>query len=364
MPVPAYPEFKPWTLPKETQTELDYAPLAVLDFAKWDLPGGKQELACELRDAVRTMGFWAIKNPGVSQAEMDRMFAFANTFFDLPEEQKMEVTIVDGKTVFQGYRPPGIVKGTTHKENFEILALRRFYRGCTNQRHGFVKHYQETITAFQNLVHEKVIVRLFTLLSIILELPLNHFLDMHKLDKESDSHLRYIKYHARTTEQDKAVNNQWLSGHTDFGTITLLFPQPVAGLQVLTSENEWKWVKYVEGGIICNAADVLSMMTKGYVKSAVHRVTRPPPDQTHLTRLGMFFFLRPADDVPMKPSFSPVLQREGLWTAEDDAHDQDDTTTCGEFVIARLKNYNPSRQPDRKENEVLRFKNWQVQNKY
>ena len=38
-------------------------------------------------------------------------------------------------------------------------------------------------------------------------------------------------------------------GHTDFGSLTLLFSQHIAGLQILTPEGEWKYVKPSPGGI-------------------------------------------------------------------------------------------------------------------
>lgn len=52
---------------------------------------------------------------------------------------------------------------------------------------------------------------------------------------------------------------------TDFGSLTLLFSQHVAGLQIRTPEGEWKYVKPVPGGITCNAADTLSFITKGTI---------------------------------------------------------------------------------------------------
>ena len=44
---------------------------------------------------------------------------------------------------------------------------------------------------------------------------------------------------------------------------------------------------------------------------------RPPPDQADLERLGLFYFVRPGDDVPMIPAPSPVLKREGSLSEED-----------------------------------------------
>lgn len=34
--------------------------------------------------------------------------------------------------------------------------------------------------------------------------------------------------------------------HSD-NSISLLYSQPVSALQILTAENEWKWVKHVDG---------------------------------------------------------------------------------------------------------------------
>jgi isopenicillin N synthase-like dioxygenase len=67
----------------------------------------------------------------------------------------------------------------------------------------------------------------------------------------------------RTQEEWDKAQNYSKGGHTDFGSLTLLFSQHVAGLQIRTPEAEWKWVKPVQGGITCNAADTLSFLTKG-----------------------------------------------------------------------------------------------------
>ncbi|KAJ7090630.1 gibberellin 2-oxidase [Mycena epipterygia] len=364
MPALVHPEVKPWPPQKPTEHALDWAPIAILDLAKWDTPGGKESLARDLNDAVRNMGFWVVVNSGIPQEAMDRQFDLANTFFDLPLEEKIEVTFEeDGKSYF-GYRPPGKIRNSVHKENLEILNIHKSVPGTNIPRHAFIARHEEEITAFQKLVHETVICKLFILFAIMLELPENHFVNMHIFEEQSDDHMRFIKYQPRTVEEDKAVNDQWMAGHTDFGSITLLFPQPVAGLQVRTPENDWKWVKYVEGGITCNAADLLSIMTKGYVKSAVHRVVRPPPDQAHMQRLGFFFFIRPMKNVRITPSASPVLRREGLWKEEDDEFPIEEAATCEEFIKARMQTFDLSRAPQTKDNPVVRVKNLQVLNEY
>lgn len=116
----------------------------------------------------------------------------------------------------------------------------------------------------------------------MLELPENYLADAHAYDETSDDHLRYMIYNVRSQEewvssvyipdlpmlaanlkqQDKAQAYS-KGGHTDFGSLTLLFSQHVAGLQIRTPEGEWKYVKPVSGGITCNAADTLSFLTNG-----------------------------------------------------------------------------------------------------
>lgn len=77
-----------------------------------------------------------------------------------------------------------------------------------------------------------------------------------------------------------------------------------------------------------NACDALSLLTADYVKSTIHRyvsrvndlsftkptasVVSPPKDQQHVDRLGLLYFSRPHNDVPLNTiKESPVLQREG-----------------------------------------------------
>ena len=115
-------------------------------------------------------------------------------------------------------------------------------------------------------------------------------------------------------------------------------------LQVRTPDNEWKWVKPVPGGITCNAADTLSFLTKGYIKSTIHRVVRPPADQSHLHRLGLFYFVRPGDDVDMVPAPSPVLRREGLLSSLEEDENQKEKPVKGFGKLPSTLNLPPGVQ--------------------
>lgn len=114
----------------------------------------------------------------------------------------------------------------------------------------------------------------------------------HQYDVKGEDHLRYMHYAARSAEENKKVGSLYSAGHTDLGSITLLFRQPVAALQILNSEGEWKWVRPQDGTITINTCDALTALTGGYIKSSIHRVHTPPADQAHVDRLGVLYFAR------------------------------------------------------------------------
>ena len=99
-------------------------------------------------------------------------------------------------------------------------------------------------------------------------------------------------YAARSPEENSKVGNLYTPGHTDLGSLTLLFRQPVAALQILNSQGEWKWVKPQDGTITINTCDSLTALTGGLIKSSIHRVRTPPADQANLDRLGVLYFAR------------------------------------------------------------------------
>jgi isopenicillin N synthase-like dioxygenase len=83
--------------------------------------------------------------------------------------------------------------------------------------------------------------------------------------------MKYSKFSEQEIEQ--LADGLWSRGHTDLGTITLLFRQPVAALQIRDhATGDWKWAKPLDGSVTVNTCDALNFLTGGYIKSTVHRV--------------------------------------------------------------------------------------------
>jgi len=57
----------------------------------------------------------------------------------------------------------------------------------------------------------------------------------------------------------------------------------------------------------------MEYLSGGFYKATIHRVVQPPADQRNQTRLGVFYFSMPSDDVKLVPHMeSPVLQEKGV----------------------------------------------------
>jgi len=313
---------------------VDWADLVTLDLSKFDSPSGKQQLAAQLKDALSTVGFFYVTDFGLDQEQVDRQFAIGKELFQLPTEEKLKYRADLEHGNYSGYRPLGsseLLPGL--RDNVEMYNVFKFIPQLERTQPDVILEHKAEIESFQRHITEDVVQKLLVLIALVLELPEDYLTNGHKYDDVSDCHLRYMIYHARTPEENARYQNLYSRGHTDFGSLTLLFRQPIAALQILTSDGSWKWVKPYPGSITVNIADVLQFWTAGYLKSSVHRVVAPPEDQAHLDRIGLLYFLRPAHDLSLKTVDSPLLQRLGLKAEDEEAAG----IKAGDWVKARVK---------------------------
>ncbi|KAF6820866.1 flavonol synthase [Colletotrichum musicola] len=343
MPSAVSPEPAPlpkWQRPAKTAQDLPWADIKVIDIGKFDQPGGKKQLAEELRQAVHETGFFSLTNTGFMPEEVQRQYDIGQGFFNLAVEDKARPgnTCDFSKGNYFGYRSAHQkkVQGTEVLDIVESVNIAKFIPKYANEPfHPFFEPFRHEIEDFSRRSLE-LASKVFTLFSIILELPEDYFSSRHAYESPSEDHLRYMGYHPRSLADDQKVSNTWSRAHTDFGSLTLLWSQDVAGLQIKTSSGEWRYVPPVDGGIVCNVGDTLDFWSAGYLKSTTHRVVRPPEDQAHLFRQGLFYFVRPGDDVDIKPAPSPLLKRLGL--ISEDAENAEPVTGL-QYVRERVKNY-------------------------
>ncbi|EIM85375.1 Clavaminate synthase-like protein [Stereum hirsutum FP-91666 SS1] len=337
MPVPT--QLGQFSYVPETKENLDWADLLTVDLSLIDTPEGKKKLAQTLLEGVREKGFFYVKNFNISQERVDRQFAIGKHFYELPLEEKLKYVPDLDAGKFNGYTPAGrriIDPETGLKDRIEVYNIPKFNGFFPRGHPAPVANNIEEIEEFARALHSEVLDPLFVLLAIALELPEDFFTNIHQYEKKSEDHLRYMKYSKYSPEETARLKN-WVPGHTDLGSFTLLFRQPVAALQIRDHKtNEWKWAKPQDGTLTVNACDALTFLTAGYVKSTIHRVVVPPKDQQHVDRLGLLYFSRPHNDVPLATVKSPLLEREG-YTQNEFEKTGNPVPTMEEWTFAKQK---------------------------
>ena len=348
----------------ETTADLDWADLIAIDLSEFDQPGGKQKLASQLKEAISTVGFFYVKNFGLSEAEVDQQFSLAQSIFALPASEKQKYLVDPNKQGFFGYKPAGTRKQQhglgDSVEIYDDPKWNSIYKAEHPRPAPLAASEAAAASeAFQLHLHNHVLRRLLILSAIIMELPDEESLwNLHNYPSRSQCHLRYMLYHPRSPHDLQVMREHGIDnvyGHTDFGTFTLLMRQPIAGLQVRPAGAEkWKWVKPLRGSITVNVADTLSFLTGGFLESSIHRVVLPPEDQQHLPRYGVIYFARPDDDTLLKPLASPLLEREKKTAAVGSAERvlPPGGVTAGEWVKLKFSGISAN-YANNKENRVV-----------
>ncbi|PFH47634.1 hypothetical protein AMATHDRAFT_77105 [Amanita thiersii Skay4041] len=343
MPSLVHPPTPVFIEPPPTKENLDFANLAIVDLSKYHSSDGKAELIETVKTALSTIGFFYVINHGYTQEQRNRIFDIANIpFTQVSDEDKQKYLGRMKETgSYQGYK----LRQYWHidagvRDQLEHYNLNRnvFHREHPEALRPFVPE----LDAFVRFNHFNVLLPLLRLLALGLELPEDTFVKMHNFDVDpdvSDSWLRFMKYYPRSEEEEVKTKNVWLKGHVDFGTLTLLWSQPVSALQILGPDGVWKWVKHLDNALVVNAGEAMEMLSGGFYKGTIHRVVQPPVDQRHLTRLGVFYFVLADDHVKLVPlQQSPVLQRIGIKRRCDDAV----APTMGQYRKGRIAAYGQS----------------------
>lgn len=311
-----FKNLSPYVHPPETKEDLPWAELVTLDLEDYERPGGKERLAKQLEHAVHHVGFFYVKNFGLSQDQVDRQFTLAKHFFALDPEEKAKHEVDYANADYNGWRRAGRNKNGATKDTVEMFNIPKFTKDFVGKytQPDLLRAHLPEIEVFARALHSNVVLPLLRLFAIVLKLPDEDYLvRQHTYEEKSEDHFRYMIYRKRTPEEHAASGFAHSPGHTDLGTVTLLFRQPIAGLQILGEDGKWTYVSAQPGTITVNLADTISHITGGWLKSSIHRVVAPPQDQWGYDRTGLLYFARPHNNVILEPIVdSPVLKEAGV----------------------------------------------------
>lgn len=130
--------------------------------------------------------------------------------------------------------------------------------------------------------------------------------------------LRMLRYPASADTIDRRDGGA--GTHTDYGNVTILATDEVAGLEVLNRQGEWIEAPYVPDAFVCNIGDCLMRWSNDTYVSTPHRV-RPPKRE----RFAIAFFLEVNPDSVVDPR-DIVTDQAPLYPP----------VTCAEYLASRL----------------------------
>jgi hypothetical protein len=80
------------------------------------------------------------------------------------------------------------------KDNTEIYNIPKFTELYSREHPEVVREHWEEIEHFGRHIHFEIVRKLLVLLAMVLEVPEERVLGVHRYEERSDCHLRYMKY--------------------------------------------------------------------------------------------------------------------------------------------------------------------------
>lgn len=260
----------------------------------------RQAIAQQIGQACRDTGFFVIGGHGVAPALMADAFAAAHAVFALPAEAKRTLAIAQ-HGANRGYVGLGVEAldektAPDLKEAYNLIWTDEAERPpnvwppIAGWRAPAQAYFDAVLAVGQ---------RLHRAFALDLGLPETFFDD--KLDRPQAA-LRLLHYPVRFGA-DAPAGNAGAGAHTDYGNVTLLATDGVAGLQVRRRDGQWLDAPAVPGDFICNIGDCLMRWSNDVYVSTPHRVLAPRQE-----RYSIAFFLDPNPDalVSAIPSCVPA----------------------------------------------------------
>lgn len=277
------------------------AGIPIIDLNDFFNPETKSRFVNSIGKAYEDIGFVAVKNHGVNDADLDEFYKVVQEFFSLPLEIKAKYDDNNGGQ--RGYTAFGVehAKDRPASDLKEFWHFGQWVQGEDPELAKFYpkNQYVTEMEAF-NTMGKRIYQSLEkTAKSLLQAIALFLTLDEHYFDQKiwnGNSILRPIHYPPITSEPNDSIR---AGEHEDINLITLLVGASADGLEVLSKQNQWIPVTKVQDCIVVNVGDMLQRLTNNRLKSTTHRVVNPPREKWSQSRYSIPFFLHPRPEVSL-----------------------------------------------------------------
>lgn len=269
----------------------------------------------EAIDAACTeIGFFVVTGHG-AEPQVDEIFAAAHRLFGLPQPVKESIAMVDR----EGFVPARhrVIDRSLHSAPAE------YYDAGTRGAQRFpperdLPGFEAAVRAYQATALS-IAGDLLEVLARALALEPSFFADRMRAPQ---CFLRMMHYEPVAPAGD-GTPAVLTDPHTDYGLVTLLATDGVAGLEVRWRTGEWSMVEAPPRSLVVNLGDMLARWTNDRYVSTPHRVVAPPGRE----RFSVPFFVNPDPDTTVSCLPSCVTP---------DRPCRYEPVTAGEFLRQRI----------------------------
>ena len=282
--------------------------LPIIDLDCLGKPNGLQSIADDFRAAYSEIGFGAVVNHGIPDTLLTDLFNASKQFHALPLDTKMQIAL---NPAHRGYIPINTstdvnskltdVKQPNQSESFMMMredasdsipVKADVYLAGPNQWPA-LSGFREILTE-ANEKFSAVARKLLEVTCAALEVKSSRLMPAFECPT---TWLRLLHYPPQPPPKNQKEDLYGSAPHTDFGSLTLLAQDSVAGLQVQTSNGDWLDVMPDRETLIVNVGDMLHRWSNGILKSTPHRVI----NRSGLERYSCAFFFDPYVDTIISP---------------------------------------------------------------
>jgi isopenicillin N synthase-like dioxygenase len=307
-----------------------HSDIPIVDFAPFSHgnASNRAAVAALIGSIARSLGFVYLRGIEITQGDVDHLFARMAAFFGLPDAAKKPLARARaaGMTLRGGYVPRGREHEDSStpsdiKEAFDLYRSDSYYRAAfasARDEVAFAGEIQRLVDDF-SVFHSRCtivandVLRAF---AIDLGLPELYFVERHG----QNNILRLLHY--PPIPETVLAGQMRVGSHTDFGTLTLLFQDPSAGLEVLSAGGRWLTAPSIPGTVLINIGDLMQQWTNCGFRSTPHRVDVPRGEGALRSRYSIAFFCEPNNETEVAclpalqsgsaPLFVPVIAGEHL----------------------------------------------------
>ncbi|XP_020572498.1 2-oxoglutarate-Fe(II) type oxidoreductase-like isoform X2 [Phalaenopsis equestris] len=235
---------------------------------------------------------------------MNEVFFQSRSFFDLPFKKKMELLrneknrgytptldeTLDPENQAQGDFKEGYYIGIEVPED-DPQAEKPFYGPNQWPSEDILPGWRQIMEQYQ-IEALRVCRAIAKILALALDLDADYFVRPQILG-EPIATLRLLHYEDKVSDPARGIYG--CGAHSDFGLLTLLATDGVAGLQICKDKDArpqiWEDVTTLKGGFIVNLGDLLERLTNDVFRSTLHRVVLDGQE-----RYSIAFFADPSHE--------------------------------------------------------------------